>query len=60
MLLVNVGKCNNEIGLNLKEISLNTKVLLTGKWMDVLKGRTERTDFPNGLWPYNMRLTTSD
>ena len=33
----NVGMCNNEIGLHLKKISSNTKVLLTSKWMDVLK-----------------------
>ena len=38
----NVGMCNyNEIGLSLKEISLSMNVLLTDKWMDVLKGQTE-------------------
>ena len=52
----NVGMCNNEIGLHLKEISLNTKVLLTGEWMDVLKGRTVCSDVPNGLWLLHYKV----
>ena len=52
----NVGMCINEICLHLKEISLNTKVLLTDEWMDVLKGRTERSDVPNGTWPLQYEV----
>ena len=52
----NNGMCNNEIGLHLKEISPNMKVLLTGEWMDVLKGQTERSDVPNGLWPLYYKV----
>ena len=48
--------CNNEIGPHLKEISLNMKVLLTGKWMDVLKGGTEHSEVPNGLWPLHCKV----
>ena len=52
----NVGMCNHENGLNLKEIPPNTKVLLMGEWMDVLKGRTERSEVPNGLWPLHPKV----
>ena len=47
-----VGMCNNEIGLHLKEISLNT----TREWMGVLKGQTERSGVPNGLWPLHYKV----
>ena len=52
----NVGMCNNEIGLHLKGISSIMKELLRGKRMDVLKGRTKRSDYPNGLWPLHYKL----
>ena len=53
----NLGMCNDEIDRHLKEISQ------TDEQMDgVLKGRTERSDVHNGMWPlqyeFNLKSLT--
>ena len=48
----NVDMCNyTGIGLHLREISQNMKVLLTDEWLDVLKGWTERF-----MWPLQYEV----